>query len=96
MLLVELHQQQVDEDVGEWISKAIVALAMAASVGTAALGFGKGPVPPDFQARIERLILNASLRQLSRIREAIRKRSVEDLKRELDALRSQSKNVVAR
>lgn len=89
MRLVELHQPQLDEDVGEWIVKSIVGLAMAASVGTAALGFGKGPVPPDFPARVQRLILNASLRQISRIREAIRKRSVEDLKRELDAVRAQ-------
>lgn len=90
MLLVELHHQHLDEDVGEWIAKSIVSLAMAASVGMTALGFGKGPVPPDFQQRIQRMILNASIRQISRIREAIRRRSIEDLKQELDALRAQS------
>lgn len=95
MLLIELHQQQVDEDIGEWLTKSIVGLAMAASVGAAALGFGKGPTPPDFQVRIQRLIHNASLRQISRIREAIRKRSIEDLKQELDILRAQSKHIVS-
>lgn len=91
MRLVELHQQQLDEDVGEWIAKSIVAIAMAASVGAAALGFGKGPMPPDVKIRIQRLVHNASLRQISRIREAIKKRSLEDLKRELDAIRSSNK-----
>lgn len=92
MRLIELHQQQIDEDVGEWIAKSIVGLAMAASVGAAALGFGNGPTPPDFPIHIKRLIHNASLRQISRIREALRKRSIEDLKQELDALRSQTKH----
>ena len=89
MRLNELHQ--VDEDVGEWITKAICALAVATSMGTVGLGLGlgKGPLPPDLPERVQRLLHNASLRQISRIREALKKKSLEDLKRELEALRGQ-------
>ena len=93
MLLTELlHPEQVDEEVGEWIIKGIIAIAMAATIGGGALGFGKSNTPHDIQTRLQRLLLNASLKQISRIREAVRKKSVEDLKRELDALRAQTKS----
>lgn len=86
MRLYELHQ--VGEDVGEQVAKAVAILAMAAAAGAVALGFSKGEGAPDVEAETARLIQNASISQINRVREALKKKSIEDLKNALDALRT--------